>query len=296
MYLFSSCHIILVLTIEIQTFMNEAAGSGKNVHSNRFLVAQAFIEVANCILADSVLIWRVWVVWGRNYWIVAMPISLLVGETITGSLFAYAFHATPTDLNILQGDVLRFAPPAAAFVLCTNVLCTSLIAGRIWYMQRRINAIMVSNHGSANNVYRSAILLVAESGLIYSSSWLVILTMFSSNTNGLFIVFDILSQLSGIIPTMIILLAHLNLIMGSKEHEEYVTTLNNRLPARRQRNNRDQSIGISTVEVTTTDLESFPVPEGTARAGTYELELRSCVKSGNALQGSRETVLMDKIG
>ncbi|KZO97940.1 hypothetical protein CALVIDRAFT_597389 [Calocera viscosa TUFC12733] len=49
------------------------------------VVRTAFI-CAHLVVADAILIYRCWVVWSENYWIVAFPFVLWIGSIGTGRL------------------------------------------------------------------------------------------------------------------------------------------------------------------------------------------------------------------
>jgi len=229
MYLLSATHLIFNLIevleaiklAETRTLEDAAAA----VQSHATVPAQEFINVTNAILADSVLIWRVWIVWGRRYVVVAVPSLLLCGTVVTGYQFAHAFLTQPNGASIFTGGVIKFAPAAAALTLCTNILCTSLIAGRIWYMQRKILKAMGPADRDARRPYTKVLLMVLESGAVISATWLVILAVFPTESNALYIVYDGSAQITGMVPTIIILFTYLNLTIGNSTEETYTTQL-----------------------------------------------------------------------
>ena len=96
-------------------------------------------------LGDSVLIWRVWVVWNHDYRVVLLPVTLLL--TGFGTLQGPP-HLTPTDrcfdpCSVVVG--MMYAAEATSYNFLSKILpmpsvvlgvanttiCTTLIAGRL---------------------------------------------------------------------------------------------------------------------------------------------------------------------
>jgi len=75
-----------------------------------------------------------------------------------------------------------------------------LIAVRIWWLAKQARVL-----GKRHVVkYRQAAAIIIESGAIYSACIMTLLILYCQNTNAQYIVYDSLSQVMGIVPTMII--------------------------------------------------------------------------------------------
>ena len=101
-------------------------------------------------LGDLVVVWRLYVVWGRNLWIAILPISMVVGEfgelrvRFVWSLCYRKADSVPSLVagygsisqwllpNPVPETMVRWGTAMFAISLTTNVLVTAIIASRIW--------------------------------------------------------------------------------------------------------------------------------------------------------------------
>ena len=93
-------------------------------------------------------------------------------------LIAACLSEVVAQVNSTTPVVPAFLVPlglaAYTLPLCTNVIVTALIAGRIWYMMREIrDADMPTKTG------RAAIDIIVESGMLYLAIQLVYVTLFA---------------------------------------------------------------------------------------------------------------------
>ncbi|KAF7313887.1 Ras-GEF domain-containing protein [Mycena chlorophos] len=149
--------------------------------------------VANGV-ADAVVIHRCYVIWGSDWRAVALPLVSYACTMIGGFL-----------------DVLPL-PPAAARgaltvgyggVFLTNVLSSTLAAGRIWFMSRSFARLMGTKRRKR---YMELIAIILESGLIYPFLLIITIVMFLSPapTVGVLVCIALAYHLVGIAPTLII--------------------------------------------------------------------------------------------
>ena len=93
--------------------------------------------------------------------------------------------------TIFVSHFSRFATTQYAISLTNNVLVTSLIAGRIWYVTRDVRA-----SGYATGLdYRRAILVVIESGALYAFTQIIQLAWYVAKFPGLYFVADSFVQI-----------------------------------------------------------------------------------------------------
>jgi len=46
--------------------------------------AQAMLYLTNSLIGDIILIWRLWIIWGRNFWLAAPFILLCISTAVAG--------------------------------------------------------------------------------------------------------------------------------------------------------------------------------------------------------------------
>ncbi|KAF8880557.1 hypothetical protein BD779DRAFT_1446204, partial [Infundibulicybe gibba] len=156
----------------------------------RRIYPKFMLYVTNNVLADTLVIYRCYVVWGHNRRIIIFPCILLLAATICGYLFE---GATSPSLK-------RTFPIYLLMTFTLNTLITILTAGRIWWISRKAHQILGSDLVKR---YNSAIAIIVESGAIYSTY--IILDVIISGQVSTNLVLDAgLIQMVGIVPTLII--------------------------------------------------------------------------------------------
>ncbi|KAJ7702689.1 hypothetical protein B0H17DRAFT_1042858 [Mycena rosella] len=128
-------------------------------HSDDLLTfAENLLVVTNNAIADSLLIYRCYVIWqssSSNKKVVVLPILLSLATLAAGYMAAYQDYITtgPPDPRIFFG-----------LVVATNLILTALTAGRIFYDRRKLQRV-----GQARIVHRYnvAIKMLLESAVIY---------------------------------------------------------------------------------------------------------------------------------
>ncbi|KZT18723.1 hypothetical protein NEOLEDRAFT_122779 [Neolentinus lepideus HHB14362 ss-1] len=233
------------------------------------------LQVCAMCIADGLLIWRCYILYRKQIMIVAAPIMFLVGSSVCG-LLNVAFqakyilcqlHAPSTVFNLtpeeLQLDKKQDSTIRAQFIFSciTNMLMSSLIAFQIWKATKDI--------GKAKRKYLRVAWLMLETGVLYSIC-LVLLAiingLYIGTTTGAILLMDvilsnIMQQLTGIFPTVIILLVALG--WSSDQSVQYSERANP--------NARQQS------KVSTIQFASPPAPAQTSDAmgGTATIEIQT---------------------
>jgi len=174
-------------------------------------ITYSCLIIANCI-ADSVLIHRIYLVWGSKIWIIIFPIlSSLVANTFglagavmrikgtSNSGIASNFALEEKGINYLIGFYFTNA--------AVNFMLTLLIAGRIWWVGRRTWV----SFGTGENCmiskkYKTIIAVLIECGIIYPIS-LISHAAAELNQEKLAVPINLtptVIQLAGIAPTLIL--------------------------------------------------------------------------------------------
>jgi len=172
--------------------------------------AQVCIAIVQFMIGDSILIWRVYTVWSSSWLMTAIPIGLMI-----------AAAGTRIPIVVSPVKVRAFVSDTAATLIVVNVgLCTLLIAGRIWYLQWQIGKVMDT---PSSRTYKAVLLMLIESGALYFIAQLLAVILSKIHNNGVHTVLDIQVPLIGILPTMIVLLVHLDMVPGTRVQTEYTT-------------------------------------------------------------------------
>ncbi|KAJ7154137.1 hypothetical protein C8R46DRAFT_1118781 [Mycena filopes] len=197
--------IALFTLSTIQMMLNIVLGAadvdGIDIPYDNILLANSMLYAVNNIIADALVIYRCYVVWGYNLYVVIIPIIMLI---IT-SVFAF--------------DLLLPLTPFFVLTLATNLLVTALTAGRIWWIYRQTAGhLVVKTAGPSDKRALASIEIIVESGAIYSLAVLMylILGAIPSTVVAQQPSVEMLSQVVGIVPTLIIVRVGLGLSVQSR--------------------------------------------------------------------------------
>nr|GAT53082.1 predicted protein [Mycena chlorophos] len=196
----------------LEDIMNNARAVTAN-----FGTPEEALFLFNMIVGDSVVIWRVWVIWTGSRWVVSIPVTLLLISTA----FAFLDIACLTNSGFGSqtsiaggGEVCSNAELISwAISLGTNAASTILISIKAWQHRRLVKEINGAQTAARVSVHKTLTLLV-ESGFIYCLFWLTQLVLFVPITFGkpsvYFYAFlgALGDQLSGAYPTIIILIVN----------------------------------------------------------------------------------------
>ena len=157
-------------------------------------------------------------------------------------------HAKNTN-GIFGSNLAGWNGSLFSLSLATNVTVTSLITFRIWYAflilplcdtsvtPFRYLARQIASHISTPSVYRRALVLVVESGAIYSSALVFEIISYFLNSNVFYIMYNPIAQLTvscrsvvpdvfddivywkAIVPTMIIVMTSLGFTSNANPQE-----------------------------------------------------------------------------
>ncbi|RDB27780.1 hypothetical protein Hypma_003241 [Hypsizygus marmoreus] len=176
---------------------------------------QIVFSVFQFVIGDLILIWRVWVIWGCNYFVAAGPLAVMI-------------VAAGLTFNLATGTETRsfFTAAPAALIVANTSVCTLLIAGRIWYMRYQLKK-SAGNAGTlhTSSSYKGAFALIIESGALYALAQLCSLILDHVGSIGLPIMLDLEIPLIGILPTLIIVFVHFNMVPGTKTTQSYAQSM-----------------------------------------------------------------------
>ncbi|THH29642.1 hypothetical protein EUX98_g4556 [Antrodiella citrinella] len=162
-----------------------------------YILKGALYNVQTLIL-DAVVIYRAHVVW-KNFWILLFPVLGWFGLLASCVGLNYAFATTPPDTDdVFSHHTGGWVISVYAMTLATNVTATTLLAYRIWRVNRRAAEFVASDRLSI------VLHVVIESGLIYSVFITAALLTFVAGSNTVYVLLDILSPIISIVFNMII--------------------------------------------------------------------------------------------
>jgi len=145
--------------------------------------------VTNNVLADTLLLYRCYLIWNRDLRVVLGPIILLAAGTACG----YVFEGS-------QPHLFTYSWIYPTLTLTLNVILTTLTAGRIAWFARNADFLLGQR---LIQRYNATIAILVESGFIYSV-YITLDLATLKNKIGHAILDAGLIQIVGIVPTLII--------------------------------------------------------------------------------------------
>uniref|UniRef100_A0A0W0G7D5 Uncharacterized protein n=1 Tax=Moniliophthora roreri TaxID=221103 RepID=A0A0W0G7D5_MONRR len=187
--------------------------------------ASIILVIANTV-ADALLLWRCYLVWGSRVKPIVVPAVLCLANNVAGLVVigmrqSINVHSGTTSSNTLA--IISNASPPKMFIvflygtLVSNVILTAMIAGRIYYVIRPTFALLGP---SVRRTYKTAIAISLESGVLYPIALLIYAAILPITKHQLEVqsispktevvitsktFHDLLIQIVGIAPTLIII-------------------------------------------------------------------------------------------
>ncbi|EMD35343.1 hypothetical protein CERSUDRAFT_124681 [Gelatoporia subvermispora B] len=177
-------------------------------------------------LQDLVLIWRLYVVWGRNCKICVLPFIIELGHM--GAAYAGSILYDTPGQNAYFPLETKLAITGWSLDLTVNVSITVAIAARLWYMGKTLSRI--STLGSiqfrVQNVYVAPMFTIIESGAIFAAATLCLLVLYLVHNPVALTGLDIATQLAVLTPLLIIVRVGLGLTHGlPSAYKSYLETI-----------------------------------------------------------------------
>ncbi|KAG8896231.1 hypothetical protein FRB99_008992 [Tulasnella sp. 403] len=166
------------------------------------------------LIGDGLLIYRCWIIWAKNYWVIVAPSVLLVGTAITGWYLVYDLSQLQPGSTVFVGQVKVMTPLTFSLSLVTNLLTTSLMIWRITIFSR----LSQRSGQSVGTAYRRTLAVVVESGALVPVFLVLSLAFYIAGMEEQTLLTGPMSQVIGIIPTMTLLQVRLGYSQYESRH------------------------------------------------------------------------------
>ncbi|KAH9915583.1 uncharacterized protein BXZ73DRAFT_106132 [Epithele typhae] len=164
--------------------------------------AKNVIYISMTLLGDSFATYRLFVIWNHNWWIVVLPIILIVATAVTG-FGACAIGLIIAPSAIFSSDFQPWLRTFFSLSLAVNLLDTILIAVRVIQTNRQLN---LRGTSSARLAPLWAVIeTIVQSAAIYSIALIALISTYIAGTNAQYICLDALQPLIGAVFTLIII-------------------------------------------------------------------------------------------
>ncbi|OJT09794.1 hypothetical protein TRAPUB_13753 [Trametes pubescens] len=158
------------------------------------------IFITALLVGDSFVNYRCWVVWGKKIWIVIPTVILSFISTGSGAYTMWAYGHLPNQTIRSQSALISVL---FSLSLVTNALATSLLAYRIWSIDRKVKA--SGARGAPQSRLNPVVRIVMESGLANAAYLFVFVMTLEFGSQALEIMSEMAVPLTGIIFSIVIL-------------------------------------------------------------------------------------------
>ncbi|KAH9927397.1 hypothetical protein B0H21DRAFT_826446 [Amylocystis lapponica] len=221
--LFLSCTAHFSLEFNhFYTTLQSTGVAGYANETHKLFGADILLSLSD-FFGDIVLIYRCWLVWRKNYYIIILPfLTALAGFACIMELAHLLLTIDPTA-PVAPAAIVPLGIAGYSLPLATNVIVTFLICGRIWLMARG-DTDMAATLSSTSRATHHAIGIVIESGALYLVAQLVYLVLFTIEHPAQAIAGVIAAQIYGIAPTLIIIRVGLGMTSDTEVSKGPVVT------------------------------------------------------------------------
>ncbi|KAF8514429.1 hypothetical protein BU17DRAFT_52563 [Hysterangium stoloniferum] len=178
--------------------------------SSRLAVLKDTTYTVNIWLADSLILYRTFVIYGGYRLILLFPFLLFLGAFATG--IGLLIETAKPGAAFGQASVINFGTPFWSLSVATNVLCTVLIVIRLLYCRGALNGRRQEERDGREttrqnkpSAFNSEVAIFIESGALYAICALIYIPLFAKNIPLQFPFSALLGSAAGIAPNLIIL-------------------------------------------------------------------------------------------
>jgi len=229
--------------------------------TNPMALLKNVIYTTAVFMQNLIVIWRFYIVWGRNKKLTLVP--LVVELCRAGVAYAGTILLARPGVDIFGSTLRDLGLISWSLDITVNVTVTSAIAGRLWYMGKKLS-IASSSDTRIQNTYGTAMITMVESGALYAAVTVVLLGLYVSDSPATLVAIDDAMQIAVLVPMLIIVRVGLGLTHGlPSAYKSYIERSTERpmsfsmgrlgFPHRPKPTNLGGQITVSR-EVVTTDL------------------------------------------
>ncbi|KAJ7252861.1 hypothetical protein C8J57DRAFT_1349556 [Mycena rebaudengoi] len=142
--------------------------------------------IVQTVLGDSMLIYRCWIVYGRSWLAILVPVILTVAGLVCIG-FTIFLEVTLPATSYLAGPYKRVLISTWVLTICINVTTTSLILLRIWRVDRQSADLQLSRKSTSSaspSSYQTARRIVIDSGLMHTTVATATAIVYICGSNG----------------------------------------------------------------------------------------------------------------
>ncbi|KAJ6559927.1 hypothetical protein B0H19DRAFT_944743 [Mycena capillaripes] len=174
------------------------------------------IFILSDFFSQLVLVYRCYLVWNKNPWVVILPVLVAFGSASCGfAVIGLVLSIDPTAPQA-PADIVPFGDASFAMSLILNFCSSTLIVGRLWWLAREHEVPGISR---SKGILRQVTGVIIESGLLFLATQFVFVILFAIAHPAQALVEPMAVQIYAISPLLIVV----RIGMG-KSYEQTTTT------------------------------------------------------------------------
>ncbi|KAI0760375.1 hypothetical protein C8Q74DRAFT_1208445 [Fomes fomentarius] len=204
-FLFGSCTAHFAL--EFDHFFRTLSATGVRGFADetaKLMGADILISLSD-FLGDLILIYRCWVIWNKNLWVVFFPFLTAAGGFACIIVVAHFVLMLSPSSPVPPAAIVPLGMAGYVLPLATNAMATALIVAKLWLTASRAEKRVGTRMRGTARAAQRAVAIIVESGLLYLVTQLVFAVLFGLGHPAQAILAVIAVQIYGIAPTLIII-------------------------------------------------------------------------------------------
>ncbi|KAJ7689734.1 hypothetical protein B0H17DRAFT_874164, partial [Mycena rosella] len=195
---------IIVDTINIfKTFINDKTRLERQFFlqdaTQPIFAAKHAVYFTMMLLGDSIVVYRCFIVWSKNYWVIAVPTLCSLGSGICAYQTIWAVRHIE---SVTIEDETKWGIAVLMLSMSTNIMATCEVMYRVPATGDALGR--TSGYATSISSHRRVLKIVMESGLVNAAYLIAYTTVLVLNNHGLQFVSAISTPLIGIIFTVVI--------------------------------------------------------------------------------------------
>ncbi|RPD55942.1 hypothetical protein L226DRAFT_570424 [Lentinus tigrinus ALCF2SS1-7] len=177
--------------------------------ANSLAAAKNSFNVVLTLISDVIIVYRTFVLWSYNVYIIILPVAAILANVALGVLFIVALLRVESGNNLIRSDISVRIRYYFVLTFIVNVFCAGLICWKIWRVNSRVsrNVSTVSGDGNGGSYTSHVLEVMYQSAGFYCAHLLILIITDAVGTNAFFIFLDPVPPIAAIIFSMLIVRA-----------------------------------------------------------------------------------------
>jgi len=220
LFILITLHLIIDILRNVEAFTDDMSTPDyPEMYYGQFNTWQDILKsglyVGVTLVSDAFILYRSYIVWGRSYLVTLFPSLLLLADTAIGVLWVYTLsEVTELRADVFSDTLSIRVKTFYAITLAMNVICTVLIAYKIWSIQHAVSPF--SQGIREDNVLTQVAAIVVESGSFYSAMLIIMIATYSSGSPAMFMFLNSMSPIIGIVFSSVIVRVGMGVSHGDR--------------------------------------------------------------------------------